>query len=407
MFEKALRHITHLFAFSSGENGEASLSPLTPMTKDVNVQSEGGEERRELDNSSLEKIASTIISLYNQAPQLSKSSKRMSNQAHEQAQTVATINQKTNVITQTLNQVVDELEASSKAAFSSLGFIEKITETSKFLAINASIEAARAGDAGRSFGVVASEMHRLALQTEETSVKMARILEEMRNKVNSVVKVVGNNTNDGSGTAQKTENSVHALHFFLEEIAQKTAAQAQEAKQVNEMSEKTRNHSEALLMQIGKLRFGIHSHAKAIVEELIFHPELGSGNPESMEPLLIETIESNPFIDLLYVTGNNGIQITRNIGADASSNSKSGENARGQNWSNRPWFRSALDQDGPVISDFYISVTTKRFCFTVSQAILNGEGEKVGVLGADIDFEKLLNIQSSYSTSCSDLTMRR
>lgn len=317
----------------------------------------------------------------------------MDQHALEQAETLDRMVAKTDSITQTLNSVIHGLDGSAKEAFSSVKLIKRITESARILAINASIEAARAGHAGSAFNVVATEMQRLALQIEEASEHLGLNLGKMQQKVDDVVRVVGHSEDQAAGTNLQETSSVAALTHAFRQIDDRAREQQKEAHQVHELSDNTRAISERLLMEVGKLRFGIHAQSEDAVARLINDPSLSTGDQKQIEQLLVDAICEHPFFDLLYVTDASGRQITRNIGHDWQ-NANSGREVLGNDWSQRPWFIDALNHDGPVTSDLYISVTSNRFCFTVSEAILDENGERIGVLGADVDFERLLMLTS-------------
>jgi hypothetical protein len=344
-----------------------------------------------LGNVNLQQTAASVVSLYNQAPVLASTAQRMDSHAREQAETMAQIVKDTDEITTALNSVVNELDTSSKDAFSSVKLIKEITEGARILAINASIEAARAGQVGLPFNVVAIEMQRLARQTEEASEHLAGTLMNMRNKVHDVVRVVGNSEDTATPTANDT-SSVATLTRAFHEIDTRAREQQKEAHGVNEMAEQTRAISEGLLMDVGKMRFDIHFKSEGVVEQLVLQPALASGNRDSIEPLLIDALKQFPFFDLFYVTDAQGRQITRNVGHDHR-NPQDGLDALGKDWSERPWYQNAFEYEGPYTTDLYLSVATQRFCFTVSEAILDEEGVVVGILGADVDFERLLMLR--------------
>ncbi len=339
----------------------------------------------------LHNVATDVVALYNLAPSLAQTAERLDDQALEQAGTAKELSAKTSAITQTLNSVIVELETSASEAFLSLTLIKEITNATKILGINAAIEAARAGESGRAFAVLATEMQRLASRTEEISLHMTETLQNMQNKVMDVVRVVGKK---GEASVlpggEKDTTSVAAVTSAFHLIDGRAAEQQQEAHQIREMSEKTRMLSEGLLLEVGKLRFELHAQSEAAVARLMRHPALHTGSRPQLESLLSRGVQAYPFFDLLYVTDETGRQLTRNIGQNYS-DPGAGAEAFGKDWSVRPWFTNALGHEGPFISDLYLSVTTNRFCFTVSETIRNELGEVIGVLGADVDFERLLH----------------
>jgi methyl-accepting chemotaxis protein len=100
--------------------------------------------------------------------------------------------------------------------------VEEIADQSRLLALNASIEAARAGDEGRGFAVVAREMRHLAGQSREATTKVSDILSEIQRAANTAVMV----TEEGSKGAQQgmkladsAGDSIRDLAAIIEEAA--------------------------------------------------------------------------------------------------------------------------------------------------------------------------------------------
>lgn len=86
-----------------------------------------------------------------------------------------------NTSEQQLNQHIEEIQHSAREIFSILESIKSIADQTKMLGLNAAIEAARAGDAGKGFGVVAEEIRKLSEFSKQTAQgigNFTRIIEE-------------------------------------------------------------------------------------------------------------------------------------------------------------------------------------------------------------------------------------
>jgi methyl-accepting chemotaxis protein len=85
--------------------------------------------------------------------------------------------------------------------------VEEIAEQSNLLTVNAAIEAIRAGEAGRGFGVVAAEVKNLAHQSKRATAQVRGILDEIQRATTSTVMV----TEEGSKRVESGVNQVHEI----------------------------------------------------------------------------------------------------------------------------------------------------------------------------------------------------
>ncbi len=159
------------------------------------------------------------------------------------AETVKSINSLAQEV-ETASEVIRKLEADTKDVGSILDVIRGIAEQTNLLALNAAIEAARAGEQGRGFAVVADEVRTLASRTQESTKEIQTVIEQLQQAARSAVKVMDDSKDKASKSvaqAAKTGESltqittqVESIKHMNSQIASATNQQEQAANSIKD-----------------------------------------------------------------------------------------------------------------------------------------------------------------------------
>lgn len=144
-----------------------------------------------------------------------------------------------NILANNINQAVDGvtlLEEHSQSISTILDVIRGIAEQTNLLALNAAIEAARAGEQGRGFAVVADEVRTLAKRTQDSTLEIHNMIEVIQTGISDVALAMGESKNHAEVSVERSNEAGQALTSINGAVAEITEMSTQVAAAAEEQS---------------------------------------------------------------------------------------------------------------------------------------------------------------------------
>ncbi|EET84291.1 methyl-accepting chemotaxis sensory transducer with Cache sensor [Clostridium carboxidivorans P7] len=141
--------------------------------------------------------------------------------------------------------------------------ITSITEQTNLLALNASIEAARAGEAGKGFAVVAGEVKDLAEQSEESALRISKVITEIKENISQLLNKMGNTVVLGKNVDEAmglTNESFKSIYNSIDKLEESVLIVDSSLKQMNK-------HKDSVLSQIQNVN-SVSQEIAATTEEV-------------------------------------------------------------------------------------------------------------------------------------------
>jgi CHASE3 domain sensor protein len=209
-------------------------SSSTELQSAANQQASGAKEQA----TAMTEISTTISELLASSRQIAESAQRVAHNAEETANaarsghgTVDITHESISSIRRQVDQIVShmlELGKKSQEIGAVLDIVSELAEQTNILAINATIEAAGAGEAGKRFAVVAEEIRNLADRVGGSTKEVRALIEDVRSAVNTTVMA----TETGSKAVDAGSRQFGDLASAFKQIANLVATTTEAAREI-------------------------------------------------------------------------------------------------------------------------------------------------------------------------------
>ncbi|MBY7903401.1 methyl-accepting chemotaxis protein [Vibrio fluvialis] len=266
-------------------NASQELTALTEvMTMSMSETKESAQEEfNEIDQlaTAMSEMSSTVQTVAEHAQNASSLTENASHQAGTGQlfvkQTIGKMSELSKDIAASA-EAVNQVEERVVAIGSVVGTIQGISEQTNLLALNAAIEAARAGEAGRGFAVVADEVRNLAQRTQNATVEIQDMISHLQASANSAVNLMEKSVVEAADGVELVTNAGRELDGIVQQVQQINDMNFQIATAAGQQS----SVAEEMNQNLTNVRELVEASV-TVVSELLETSEIMQSNAEELD----------------------------------------------------------------------------------------------------------------------------
>jgi methyl-accepting chemotaxis protein len=236
--ETMIRSVAHSAGNLSIHSGQfAALSEHT--TRSIRLQHEQTTQVA----TAMTEMSATVHDVAQNTTQTAEAARQADSQARAGRQVVSDVSGSIDALAGEVGRAVEtvrHVEADSERIGSVLDVIRGIADQTNLLALNAAIEAARAGEQGRGFAVVADEVRTLAKRTQDSTEEIQEMIESLQSGVRNSVSVMETSQEKATTSVEqagRAYESLEEINRVVETITQMSAQIATAAEQQSAVAE--------------------------------------------------------------------------------------------------------------------------------------------------------------------------
>lgn len=267
MIEKMNAMVSQVVSASTQVSCSAEQSSVTMNESNGGIQ----QQNQEIDQvaTAIEEMSATVQEVARNAAAAAQAADRANTATDNGGAVVNGVANSIQSLSQEVNQatgIIRELESESENIGTVLDVIRGIAEQTNLLALNAAIEAARAGEQGRGFAVVADEVRTLASRTQQSTEEIHGMIDRLQQGARNAVAAMESGRSKSADTVSKSgqaRDALDAIESAVGEINDMNAQIASAAEQQSAVAEEINRNVVAIRDISARSAAGIHQTSEA------------------------------------------------------------------------------------------------------------------------------------------------